>query len=250
MIINGDLESAQLERFTTVNLPNPATHKGRLVYDTTIDTALFSNGTIWVSLKAVSSSFAENVTTLPLPILADKGRLVYLTTDASVYYNSDGSNYYKLLKEQDFVDTSKVGDVKHSMLTEAQFNAQVGFGGALWVLADGRSVTGSAFSTITGFSTVPDMRGKFLRGKNNGVIALGNPDGDLALGAFTDDKYESHNHGVSWGTSYSPVTDNSTNKISSGNVPTGYNFSQSTSSSGANETAPKSITVNIFIRIE
>lgn len=240
MIINGDLESAQLERFTTVNLPNPATHKGRLVYDTTINMALFSNGTSWISLVAVSNSIAENVTVLPSPILADKGRLVYLTTNAYLYYNADGSNYYKIIREQDFIDTSRVGDVKHSMLTEVQFNAQTGYGGAVWVLADGRSCVGSAYTLITGSLNVPDMRGAFLRAKG----ATYNPDGDLALGTYTADKFKSHNHSV-------PTTNTVISALA------GYSRGGDNSSyldylqaNGGNETAPRSITVNVFIRIE
>lgn len=54
MIINGDLESAQLEMFATVNLPTPM--KSRVVYDTTRDVALVGNGTKWLPLNGNTPS--------------------------------------------------------------------------------------------------------------------------------------------------------------------------------------------------
>jgi hypothetical protein len=130
-----------------------------------------------------------------------------------------------------------IGSVIHSMLTEAQFQAQAGSG---WVLADGRGATGTVYNTITGASTIPDMRGRFLRAKNNGSST--NPDGDLALGTNSADKLASHTHGVDYGNN------------GSGSAVIGAGLSSSTSTqqtqaTGGNETAPKSTTVNIFIRI-
>lgn len=130
-----------------------------------------------------------------------------------------------------------VGSVIHSMLTEAQFQAQSGSG---WVLADGRNVSGSVYATITGASTIPDMRSAFLRGKDN---AKGlNPDGDLALGTYSADKLASHTH--SYNTFWSP---GGGSLGASGGGISGQSFT--TGATGGNETAPKSITVNIFIRI-
>lgn len=129
-----------------------------------------------------------------------------------------------------------VGTIIHSMLTTTQFAAEYGDN---WVLADGRSVTGSKYAAVTSTSTIPDMRGAFLRGKG----ATYNPDGDLTIGTYTGDKLYTHNHsfpsyeagGGTPGVVYS----------SSGGTLTTITVS----TSGANETAPKSITVNIFIRI-
>jgi hypothetical protein len=77
-------------------------------------------------------------------------------------------------------DDAPVGAILHSNLTEAQFQAEQGAG---WVLADGRSVTGSRYETVTGNANIPDLRGRFLRGKNNGRNdGLENPGGELNLG--------------------------------------------------------------------
>ena len=159
-------------------------------------------------------------------------------------------------------DQGKVGDVIHSMLTEEQFIAENGAG---WVLADGRDVTGSKYATVTGNTTVPDMRGQFLRGKDHGrhlIDGRGNPD-DLNLGVSTEDKFEDHKHDTvdnSFGKEaalyataqgQNPPGPNNSNMLtgtgSSGGV---YIRTSLANSGGGNETRPKNTTVNIFIKIE
>lgn len=82
--------------------------------------------------------------------------------------------------------TSPIGVIASAMLTEAQFQA---LNGASWILADGRSVDGSSYAVMTGQTSVPDLRGMVLRGKNNGRSdGRENPSvvlkGDLTLGSF------------------------------------------------------------------
>lgn len=141
-----------------------------------------------------------------------------------------------------------VGTIIHSMLSTTQFASEYG---SNWVLADGRSVSGSLYHQVTGIAAIPDMRGLFLRGKGSTF----NPDGDLALGTFTDDKFESHNHtgplsadsGSQTFNYYPNVTSDATPALATASSPA--NFIPSAILQGGNETAPKSITVNIFIRI-
>lgn len=130
-----------------------------------------------------------------------------------------------------------VGSVIHSMLTEAQFQAQAGSG---WVLANGRSAAGSVYNTITGAANIPDARDTFLRAKGNGRGL--NPDGDLALGVYTTDKFASHSHSYKAGQG-GLITE----PIISGN--THYTIAQNSSLSGGNETAPKSLITNVFFRM-
>jgi len=154
-------------------------------------------------------------------------------------------------------DPNPVGAVIHSMLTEPQFQA---LNGTSWILADGRSVAGSQYSSVTGVNNVPDLRGVVLRGKNNGSTR--NPDGDLALGTFQDqataknglyDAGHSHTlvntptisfYGGSNGNGYNPGAayngPNATPTIAAANA----NI-QSTN----NETRMRNVTVNIFIKI-
>jgi hypothetical protein len=143
-----------------------------------------------------------------------------------------------------------VGSIIHSMLTEIQFQDQIGNPSpATWVLADGRDVTGSLFTEVTGFTLIPDLRGIFVRGKNNGRSdGHQNPDGDLALGTYTGDKFASHLHTYT----YSRTTAQISNNTSGGVINFPYDqltTTENTSSAGGNETAPKNVTVNIFIRI-
>ena len=79
-------------------------------------------------------------------------------------------------------DLNPVGMVVYADLTEVQFQALNGTG---WILADGRNVAGSTYSTVTGNATVSDLRGVTIRSKNNGR-ADGNQDpaGERALGSF------------------------------------------------------------------
>jgi hypothetical protein len=133
-----------------------------------------------------------------------------------------------------------VGTIIHSMLTTTQFATQYGDN---WVLADGRSATGTLYASVTGISAIPDLRGGFLRAKG----ATLNPDGDLALGTLSSDKVRSHTHKEQYhfgsgGDSIGVTSGCSNGALYSANTP--YTLSY-----GGNETAPVSITVNIFIRI-
>lgn len=173
-----------------------------------------------------------------------------------------------------------VGSIIESMLTEIQFQTQIGNLSPpdLWVLADGRSVVGSTYATITGNTNIPDLRGVITRGKNNGRSdGNQNPDGDLALGTYTADKFASHTHsdsghthgvtdpghghvvnagqfGVGGGAGNLLYADDATtnrNDTTNGNG-TGITVNISTANiqfTGGNETAPKTVTINKFIRI-
>jgi len=137
-----------------------------------------------------------------------------------------------------------IGSVIQSMLTESEFQSLYGTG---WVLADGRSVTGSRYAAIKSTTTVPDMRGVFLRGKNNGrADGNQNPDGELAIGSYQADEIKGHAHSVNYLTG--AALNGGTFNFNATNVNTSTG-SASTSSAGGNESRPKNVTVNNFIRI-
>lgn len=137
-------------------------------------------------------------------------------------------------------DQGRVGDIIQSMLTEEQFIAENGAG---WVLADGRSVAGTKYATLIGAS-VPDLRGRFLRGKNYTRVSGGNPDGDLNLGQEQGDQYKSHDHNVAAG-NYASFNAGNISRGATG----GTTLNQSTGLQGGNETRPANTTVNFFIKI-
>lgn len=164
------------------------------------------------------------------------------------------------------IDTDVVGDVVHSVLTEAQFQA---IRGPNWVLCDGRDVSGSRLATLTGNNLLPDVRGQHLRGKNNGRSdGEENPSGDLNIGIQESDQMQSHFH--NW---------NSTNHLSQTDAyTTPINYLTGDSTNGGSgpptatfqnqnyvdspktdpgvgavkkgtETRVKAVTVNMFIKI-
>lgn len=145
-----------------------------------------------------------------------------------------------------------IGDIITSILTEAQFQAQRNNG---WVLMDGRNVGGSKYATTTGNNVIPDARGMFLRGKNNGrADGKQNPDGDVAVGTYQADMYTSHTHiqnahahpytaagaAGGWGSGLEAERPYASN--TGATTATNQN-------SGGNETRSKNITVNYFIKI-
>ena len=153
-------------------------------------------------------------------------------------------------------DMNPVGMIVQSILTEAQFQALNGTG---WVLMDGRNIAGSQYATITGTSALPDARGMFLRGKNNGRSdGNQNPDGEKNLGEFTTDAIRNI-AGNGWypPTSFTPdgVLFFDTGSNGQGDIARGSNngrtlrFDASRVVPTANDNRPKNLTVNIFIKI-
>lgn len=147
-------------------------------------------------------------------------------------------------------DQGRVGDIIQSMLTEEQFIAENGAG---WVLADGRAVSGSKYAALIG-ANIPDLRGQFLRGKNNGRNdGNENPDGELNPGDFAEDKMQGHHHRST------RALDGSGNETTEGNGSNGTTtvLVREPISDGVNgtprtgpETRPKNVTVNFFIKID
>jgi hypothetical protein len=135
-----------------------------------------------------------------------------------------------------------VGSVVPTFLTEAQYQAEVG--NTKWVLADGRSSAGTEFATLTGLTTIPDLRGNGLRGKNNGrVDGNQNPAGEQPLGTYEADQMLVHNHGFQVNSAIGP----------GGPIPayaTGPSTVDYTYNAGTGvETRIKSTCVNFMVRI-
>lgn len=163
------------------------------------------------------------------------------------------------------VDSSPIGHIISAMLDEPQFRAIHGSG---WILADGRStgVGASKYGALTGNTSVPDLRGMVLRGKNNGrADGSQNPAGDNALGTFENDVLQGHKHigpvGVTGGAAVNPGANINVQYTNTGSASTQWDgtgnnvyYTDSLNSSGrgpqiGNETRMKNITVNHFIKI-
>ena len=153
-----------------------------------------------------------------------------------------------------------VGTVVYSMLDATTFTSQQS-PGETWYLADGRSIAGLGlkYETLTSSASIPNLLGVFLRGKNNGRSdGNQNPDGDLALGTFTTDRFASHNHGGG-NHSHNTSTQNGAAPDFGGlivRIPGAGTFNSATDASGTiiatqggSETSPKNVTLNPFIRV-
>lgn len=103
-------------------------------------------------------------------------------------------------------DALPIGALIFGSLTASQVTSETD--GGEWVAADGSNVSGSDWAVLTGRSTLPDVRGRFLRAKDNGA---GNAPVDPALDAYTADSTASHVHNMNHGHSHNiSATTNST----------------------------------------
>jgi hypothetical protein len=129
------------------------------------------------------------------------------------------------------------------------------------VLADGRNVAGSRYATVTGQTTVPDLRGAFIRAagqnSNNGPAWNGGTVGAFhddttrlpRNTAFTTDSQGAHVHGHGTGAQI--------NSDGGPNWKSGFDVGK-TDSAGAHthtirggdvETAPSHFSLNTFMKI-
>ena len=156
--------------------------------------------------------------------------------------------------------TPPVGSIVPSMLNENQFKAQIGdpstfsSSSSKWTLADGRAISGSAYSTVTSQPNAPDLRGMFLRGLNAGR-SDGNQDpegGSRTIGNYQADQVRSHNHNN--GSFDRLMIANglyTTNGAVDNTGPPEVNLftSATINAFGGTETRPRNIAVNYYIRI-
>jgi hypothetical protein len=138
--------------------------------------------------------------------------------------------------------SSPIGDVKQSMLTLAQFQAE---NLGTWMLMDGASCVGTLYATITGKAVVPDMvtSATFVR----------QAAGARVIGSYEADAFQGHFHQHSTGN----------NTVAGGNYTVGTNAYGSSGNMvkqpiadgangtprTANETRPKNIALNFFIKV-
>lgn len=158
-----------------------------------------------------------------------------------------------------------IGTIIASMCTQSEINQQLpswatSTGPGTWVLANGQDVTGSQYQFITGNTTVPDLRGIYIRGKNNGRSdGNQNPAGDLALGTFENDQMQGHWHhargqavDVQNGTGATIDIynkDNTVNYNADDRVTTAVTDGVNGTPRLGAETRVKDVTINYFIRV-
>lgn len=138
-----------------------------------------------------------------------------------------------------------IGDIQASMLSLSEFQDENGLD---WVLADGLTdISTSRYGVLKTLSVPPDLRGQFLRGKNNGrSTATGNAEADLAVGTQRVDQNDAHSH-VNAG--YFNDTPNAASLLGLFTHNNGIPRNHTSNSSGGNEVRARNITVNYFIKV-
>ena len=214
-----------------------AVENGDTYFNTTDNRVRYYHGGEWIKTKVGTAyeNYTDETAFVAAEGTAQKGDVFFNTTLNRVRYY-DGTSWVTTKVGTDGIES--LGTIVQSMLTETQFQS---LNSTSWVLMDGRDVTGSAYATLTGQTTLPDARGAALRMKNNGRSdGNQNPDGDSILGAWQGDEFESHTHG----------TVNAGTGVTGGGL--GYGVQSSggnTQAAGGNETRMKNVTVNFFIKI-
>lgn len=190
-----------------------------------------------------------------------QSNLVVIKNSSDQLVNDAFNDYFELKKAIDEINQAQalevalrkikaipsylLGEVRPSLLGTADFISQAGSG---WVLSNGQDVSGTPYSALTGKNTVPDMRGQFIRGKNNGRSdGYEDPEGERVLGEYQDDIFETHVHDYSdVGVSQTGLTSGATDFS---NPTETVKQTASDSDGGGSETRPKNIAVNFFIYV-
>jgi len=144
--------------------------------------------------------------------------------------------------------TTGIGEIVASLLSVEQFKTTYNTNGQRWELAQGQEAPPDSRFRQFVSQTLPDLRGVFLRGNNNGrETATGNPEGDYKVGEYRKDEVVAHTHGLS----QLDIGGGETNARSD-NVRAKFNYQvqETTDSFGGLETRPRNVTVNYFIRVD
>lgn len=120
------------------------------------------------------------------------------------------------------------------------------------------SVIGTKYGTVNSSSfTLPDLRGQFIRGWDNGAgvdpdaasrtaLNFGGATGD-SIGTEQADAFEAHTHTVGRTSGVPSAPDEVADGTNQDNAP---NTDMVTGSTGGNETRPTNVTVNFIIRAD
>jgi len=165
--------------------------------------------------------------------------------------------------------TGALGDVRGSLLDLADFQTE---NGSAWVLSDGSAVPGTRYASLVG-ANIPDLRGEFVRGADNGRgVDSGRNKGTAQTDATAKNGMSAssstsgsttggtHEHSSPYGSYTGDVSNTkgaaSNNAIGPKLSTTGggshthsLSATTSTSLSGDAETRPRNVAVNYYIRV-
>ena len=192
-----------------------------------------------------------------LGVIAAIGYIIHLDSRVTSLGRNVDENKLRQLKEEALKDLNSatvfdsqvpVGTIIASMLTPEAMEKFT----KKWILADGSGapVDSRYFNTIS--KTVPNLCGVFLRGRNRDndpqALTYGNPEGPLPPGTYRQDMMLRHNHRVYTGNmgKRGEIRGDDGGRRENEEIYTEY-FPKEANS--VNETRPRNVTVNYFIKV-
>lgn len=134
-----------LQQVATASLPDPTLFEGTIIYDTTTNKFLYSNGTSWITVPSPATATRRTITTTDTVVAADQGNIIEATSGTFTLSftgaSTLGSGFWTIIYN------SGTGDVTLDPASSEQID-----GLTTWVLYPGGSIlvvcTGSAFESI------------------------------------------------------------------------------------------------------
>jgi hypothetical protein len=126
------------------------------------------------------------------------GSIKKIQVEEVQYLDPQGSYYQKIAATLNgLIDSSAsqvvLGEIRISEKSEALFQSERGSG---WVVMKGQDITGSSYAPIlnslTGSNILPDMRGKFIRVRDDGTGT--DPDQPRNVGIEQNSEIKEHDH--------------------------------------------------------
>ena len=208
--------------------------------------------------RRLLAGLAGLVLTVPVAAWAASITLPYVFVDGQVARADEVNANFQELLGGVRAGGLGIGTVVASMLSETQFQTEHGTG---WVLCDGQTVSGSAYATLTGRSSAPDLTGRFLRGLGGGSGGLGDPQGWTtgSPGSLTASSDGNHQHEIDSNGAYPFGSGTFTIQLGgfAGFAAGNRNLSESNGAhthpvtgTWATETRPDNVAFNFFVRID
>ncbi len=169
----------------------------------------FTIGTFSETQNLNTDEFGVFSATIGSENSSDFNKLVFANNDDNLKVEIDGDVIYN--DKFNTVPYAKAADNGVPVGAIMPFAGAVSSGGGLeepingWIVCNGATLTNDAkfdklksvLSNAWGANKVPDLRGTFLRGVNNGRTGTyRDPDSNREVGTFQDDEFKRHNHEI------------------------------------------------------
>ena len=149
------------------------------------------NGNVTVTQAGlVHTEDVVELAVISSPATPSSGDLKIFAKETTVLSHTEKNLYSKNSDGKENMLGMPVGSVIISVLSEANFQTQNGTG---WVVMDGAGCVGTAYEDLTGFTTLPDAQGRFLR--NFDQVTGTDPDSSALLTKI-EDGIQDHGHQI------------------------------------------------------